>query len=170
MDTTSLIPVYTAFGGIILGAVASFFPAYFLEKIKTTAEIKAVTGAIVTEIKVSVFIAEKRKYIEGIEKILAALRNKEITGSTYQIMVSDDYRPIFKSHLDKIGLIPQEIRDDVVTFYQLVDAALCDVRPGGLIATNLCGEREFKELHDISSEAIRIGKKIIAAYFLIDQD
>jgi hypothetical protein len=163
MDTT-LVPVYTAFGGIILGAVVSFWPAYILDCLKRKAEVEAVTGAIVTEIRVSLCLVEKRRYVESIEEVLAAIRAGKIAGSSFQVMVPDDYCPIFKSHLDKIGIIPAKIRNDVVMFYQLLEAAICDVRPGGLIAANQRGEREFAELHHIATEAVRVGRKIVNAY------
>ncbi len=162
MDVNALIPVYTAFGGIILGAIVSILPAYVIERAKRNAEAKAVTRAIVTEIRVSLFLAEKRRYVEHIEEVLVALRSGKLSSSTFQVIVPEDYCPIFKANLQRIGLLPTAIRDDVVTFYQLLEAAICDVRPGGLIAARPCGEREFAELHHIASEAIRIGKKIVS--------
>lgn len=163
MDANSLIPIYTAFGGIILGAVVSIFPAYVTERLKSREEAKNVTRAIVAEVRVSLFLAEERRYLEAIERIISSLRSGKITSSTFQVIVPDDFCPIYKSHLGKIGLLPASIRDDVVTFYQLLEAATCDVRPGGLVAANPCGEKEFANLHRIASEALRVGKKIVAA-------
>jgi hypothetical protein len=164
MAEESLLPVYTAFGGIVLGAVASFVPAYILERIKRKDEVLAVTGAIVTEIRTTLFLVKKRRYIESIEATLKAIRDKRIPTSSFQIMVPEDYCPIYKSHVEKVGLIPSAYRDDVVAFYQLLEGAICDVRPGGLIASNQCGEVEFAELLEIAAEAVRIGNRILSNY------
>ena len=164
MDNATLLPVYSAFGGIILGAVATFAPAYLLERLKKKDEIAAVTGAIATEIKVTLELLAKRRYVETIEKQLADLRSGKSTGATFQVMIPDDYSPIYKSHLDKVGLLPACIRNDVVTFYQLMEAAICDVRPGGLMAANRCGEQEFAELHHIATEAVRVGNEVVRIY------
>jgi hypothetical protein len=55
-----LLPVITAFGGIILGAIVSFFPPFILERFKRKDEIKAVTCAITTAVKTTIFLIEKR--------------------------------------------------------------------------------------------------------------
>lgn len=164
MNYNILIPVFTAFGGIILGAIVSIFSAYFQERVKRSAEAKAVTLAIVTEIRVSLFLAEKRQYLERIQETLTDIQSGKIAASGFRVVVSDDYCPIFKSNLQKIGLLPSSIRDDVVAFYQLLEAAVCDVRPGGLLAENQCGEKEFSELFAIATEAMRVGKKVIGTY------
>ncbi len=163
-DTTSLLPVYTAFGGIILGSFLSIVPVYFTEHIRRKLDSKAVTSAIVTEIRVSLLLIEKRRYVQEIGKILADLRDKKITGSTYRVVVPEHYSPVFKTNVAKIGLLPDEIRDDVVMFYHLMEAAICDVRPGGLIAEKLCGEKEFSQLHDIAVNAVGVGQRVVNQY------
>jgi hypothetical protein len=163
-DTASLLPVYTAFGGIILGSLLSIVPVYFTERIKRKLDSKAVTSAIVTEIRISLLLTEKRKYVEEIGKILADLRDKKITGSTYRVVVPEHYSPVFKANVSKIGLLSDEIRDDVVMFYSLSEAAICDVRPGGLIAENMCGEKEFSQLYDIAVNAVGVGQRVVNKY------
>jgi hypothetical protein len=74
--------------------------------------------------------------------------------------VPDDYCPIYKNHLGQIGLLPEVIRGDVVAFYQQIVAVIADVRPGGMIAVNECGEDAFQELLEIVQEALIIGRRI----------
>lgn len=161
MDTNPLIPVYTALGGIIVGALASFLPAFILERLKRKIETEAITGEIVSEIRVTLYLIEKRKYLEHLETALAALRGGDVSVSVFQVMVPNDYSPIFRSHLGKLGFLPVAIRDDVVTFYHLLAAVVGDVRVGGQTAARPRGEAEVAQLHEIASEAIRIARRIL---------
>jgi hypothetical protein len=161
MTNQDILPVITAFGGIILGAVVSFFPPFILERIKRKDEIKAVTCAVTTEVETTIFLIEKRRYIDHIQSILLALRDGRLKSSTFQVIVPNDYCPIYKSHLSQVGLLPDAIRGDVVAFYQLIEAAIADVRPGGMLAENECGEDAFQQLLDIVQQARTIGLRII---------
>jgi len=159
-----LTPAYFGVAGAVLGTLASFVPTYILERLKRKHETIAVTSAIVTEVRVTLFLIEKRGYVEGIETILAALRANEYPTAKIQIFFPDDLFPIYKANLSQIGIVPAAVRDDIVRFYQLLEAAIADVRPGGHIAANECGEIPLAQLHEIVSEAISIGKKITTAY------
>ncbi|NBV24682.1 MAG: hypothetical protein EBS05_22525 [Proteobacteria bacterium] len=159
-----MIPVYTAFGGIVLGAVVSIIPAFVQDHLRRKLEIRAVTSAIVTEIKVTLLLMEKRQYVQNVERILSNLRSGQIRSATFQVVMSDERCPIYKSQISKIGLLPPKIRDDIVTFYQLLESAICDVKPGGLLASAPHGEAEFAHLYDIGTEMIRVGQKIVNAY------
>lgn len=161
MTEQELLPIYTAFGGIILGAVVSFFPPFMMERIKRRDEILAVTCAIVTEIETTIFLIEKRRYIHHVQDILLALRDGRLKSSTFHVVVPDDYCPIYKSHLAQVGLLPKAIRADVVTFYQLIQATVADVQSGGLLAECECGADAFQEFLDIVQQALVIGRRIV---------
>jgi len=160
MADQDLLPVITAFGGIVLGAVVSFFSPFILEHIKRKDEINTVTCAITTEVEMTLFLIDKRRYVHQVEAILSALRDGRLKSSKFQVIVPDDYCPIYKSHLGQVGLLPDVIRGDVVAFYQLIEAAIADVRPGGMLAENECVEDVFQQLLDIVQQALVIGRKI----------
>lgn len=161
MDNNSLIPVYTAFGGILLGAVASFFPAYFLERARLRNEAVALTEGIVTEIRVTLALLKMRRYVEDVGRIAASIQTGEVPASTFEVMVPEDFSPIYKANRARVGLLPTSIRNDVVEFHQLIEAAIADIRPGGLMAVRQCGHREFSDLLAIMTAAVRLGGKIL---------
>jgi hypothetical protein len=161
-DETSLIPVYIALGGAAVGAIATFFPTYWIESLKEKKEARITTESIVTEIEVSLFLLEKRRYLESVKYLLDRIKSEKIKGSTFRVVVPDEFCIIYKRNIEKIGLLPASIRKDVVTFHQLIEAAVCDVRPGGLMAENECGEEEFQELYDIMLEIQNTGRRIVA--------
>jgi hypothetical protein len=158
------IPLLSAFVGTILGGLVSIVTAFKIEEHKRNLEGRAVTLAILTEIRVMISLIEIRGYLKDLEKTLADLRAGTIRSSTFEIQFTQDQFPIFSSNRDKIGLLPVNIMSDVVRFYMLLEAAIADVRPGGLLAANECGEKEFAALLNITGESLRLGRNIVAAY------
>lgn len=149
-------------GGVVVGGITTFSGSFLLSWLQKREEKKAISSAILSEIRTTLQLVEARQYIEGIKEILRQLEEDEINSSTFEVIVPDDYCIIYKNNVDKIGLLPDSIRDNVVMFYQLLEAIICDVKPGGRIAAQQSGTQEFDELLRISAMMIALGEELIA--------
>jgi hypothetical protein len=156
-----LIPVLAALGGAALGMFGSFLPTYTLECFKKKEESRSTTSAILTEIRVTLELFRHRQYLNEIESILEQFRQDKTPDSTFQVVMPETCYPIFKSQVGKIGLLPEHLRDDVVTFYQFLEAVICDVKPGGTFSVPR-DKHFFECLFEISKETVRIGEQILA--------
>jgi hypothetical protein len=155
------LPVYSALGGAFIGAVSSFFPNYLIHCLKERREKKSTTLQLYAEIKASLDLIEHRKYIAHLEQVLAAFAAKKITSYSYQVQVPEDVFPIFKGNLDRLGLLDIDIQVKVVEFYQLVQAVIQDVKPGGILNAQPATESAFEEVLYISKRAIGVGVALL---------
>ncbi|MDR2982576.1 MAG: hypothetical protein LBV12_10065 [Puniceicoccales bacterium] len=150
-----------ALAGVLIGGGVTFFTQWFLEKQKIKNEARAATEAIIAEIEASLFLMEKRSYIDEVKRII---KEQEISpGALYPfvIIVPDDYCLIYKRHIEKIGLVPASIRHDIIRFYQLLEGLICDIKPGGIFSV----PREielFRHALEIAEEMTTIGKRILS--------
>jgi len=157
------LPVWSALGGAFIGAIASFFPNYLIAKRKERAEKRSTTLQLYSEIKATIEIAKHRQYIEELEKIEQAFLSNQITAYTFQIQVSDDRYPVFRSSLERLGVLDIEIQVKVVEFYQLLEAVVQDVKPGGLLNVAPAPLAAFQEALRISKLAQKLGSEILVA-------
>lgn len=156
------LPIYSALGGAFIGAVSSFFPNYLINRLKERREKKSTTLQIYAEIKASIELAEHRKYIVQLEQVVAAFAEKQITSYSYQVQVREDVFPIFRASLDRLGILDIDIQVNVVEFYQLIEAVIQDVKPGGLLNAQPASESAFVETLRISKRAREIGTNLLA--------
>lgn len=163
MDVESLFPAITALLGTVVGALASAGGGYLLERRRERSEAEAVTGAIVTEIRATLAVVRERKYLEDIEATLAKLERGELSTATFQAQLPETPYPVFKSQLGKIGVIPPSLRNDIVMFYQLLEAVICDIRPGGNIAEGAPLE-SWLQLRNLAKQAYALGTRIVERY------
>jgi hypothetical protein len=157
------LPMYSALGGAFVGAVSSFFPNYIINKIKDCNEARSTTLQIYAEVKATIELAEHRNYIQHLERVVEAFNSKQITSYTYQIQVPEDRFPIFKSSLARLGILDVNIQVKVVEFYQLLEAVIQDVKPGGLLNARPAQIEAFQEALRITKRARQVGSEILVA-------
>jgi len=161
-EQTPYLPVYSALGGAFVGAISSFFPNYLIGKLKERKEKRSTTLQLYAEVKATIELAEHRNYIQQLERVVEAFNAKQITAYTYQIQVSEDRFPIFKSSLDRLGMLEVDIQVKVVEFYQLLEAVVQDVKPGGLLNVSPASLEAFQEALRITKRAQQLGVEILA--------
>ena len=154
--------MYSALGGAFIGAVSSFFPNYILNRFKDRKEKRSTTFQLYAEIKATIELIEHRNYIQQFERVVEAFNSKQTTPFTYQIQVPEERFPIFKSSLDRLGVIDVDIQVKVVEFYQLLEAVVQDVKPGGLLNASPAPLEAFQEALRISKRARQVGAEILA--------
>jgi len=155
------LPVYSALGGAFVGAVATFIPTTITTILKEKKETKTLTLAIYAEIKAIIELIEKRSYFETTKTIVDKMEKGLRGNSTYQIIVPEEYCVVYKNNIASIGKLDSALLVKIVMFYQLIDAVIQDVKPGGLLNTAPRGVEPFKELLAIGTHMVAIGQEIV---------
>ncbi|MGD0660327.1 MAG: hypothetical protein ABSD38_19885 [Syntrophorhabdales bacterium] len=154
------IPVYAAIGGALVGAVAAIVPNMLIERFRERRATKALTDAIVCEVSALLTIIKHRRYVETMEQIVETLSSTPGSTRQFEVTISYDYFKIYHANLERIDLIDHSIRVKVVTFYQLLEAVIQDVKPGGPLASQPRTVDPFAEALSIVKLAIELGHEI----------
>jgi len=160
-EPSSYLPVYAALIGAFVGAVATFIPSYILSAIRDRHDKKSTTLRLYAEVKSTLEIMAYRGYLEQIELIVSNFEQEQCTSCIYQIQISEDNFPIYRSSLAQLGILDVDLQVRLVKFYGLLEAAIQDVKPGGLLNASPAGKNEFEELRRIVAQATHIGGEIV---------
>lgn len=154
------IPAITGLAGAFIGAVSSFIPTLITERCKQRRESAQLRASLVAEIAAIIEIAEMRKYQEGLQSVCVHLASQPPgTIFQYPVGIPDHYSRIYQANADRIGEIDSDSAKSIVTFHQLVDAVVQDVRPGGALANG--AELEgFEEAERVLAKAFKIGTNL----------
>ena len=158
------LPVIVAIGGVFVGGISTILPTYMYEARKRNYDKESVTTALLSEISALLKIIEHRKYLRGIEEVVAHL--KENTDILYQfsVRVSEHYSKIHQAHIAQIRIVKPALAVKIIEFHQLIDAVVQDIIPGGAIAEAGGDLEAFEELLAILNSAIVIGKKLTSRH------
>ena len=148
--------------GTILGVLASFFPGYWLAKRHEDQLKISVTSQLYAEIQATLRIEQHRGYINGLREIIAQFDRGEISSASYVVQVADERFPIYKANIQHLGMLDSQLQQKIVLLYQLIEAGLQDIQPGGILNATEVGREAFVELHEIFSNARHIGDEILA--------
>jgi hypothetical protein len=94
------------------------------------------------------------------EQIVETLSSTPGSTRQFEVTISYDYFKIYHANLERIDLIDHSIRVKVVTFYQLLEAVIQDVKPGGPLASQPRTVDPFAEALSIVKLAIELGHEI----------
>ena len=158
-----LLPIYTALGGAFVGAVSGIIPTTISNIIKGRKKKKSVTLAIYSEIKANLELYEHRQYLKHFKSIIEHLERNEGLTYSLKIGVSDNRFLVYKSQLENLGSLDSNIAVLVVRFYQLLEAIIQDIKPGGSLNTDDHGIDSYKQLLAISEQAYEVGHKALNA-------
>lgn len=162
IEQSPYLPMYSALGGAFVGAVSLFFPNYIISRLKDRTDKRSTTLQLYAEVKATIELAEHRNYMQQLERVVEAFNSKQISSYTYQIQVSDDRFPIFRSCLHRLGMLEVDLQIKVVEFYQLLEAVVQDVKPGGLLNASPASVEAFQEALRITRRARKLGDEILS--------
>lgn len=148
--------------GAIGGALATFVPSWLMAKHQQRELAKSTAFQIYAEIKATLEVEQHRAYIKSLREVLEAFDGKRITSWTYQVQVADERFIIYKSNLLNIGLLPPRIQGQVVLLYQLLEAIVQDIKPGGLLNAEPAGREPFAEALRLIERAKSVALEIMA--------
>jgi hypothetical protein len=115
------------------------------------------------EISATLEVVRHRGYIESFGDLLAAFDRQDISTWTYKVHVPDDRFIIFRSSLGNLGLLPPSLQGQIVLFYQLLEAVIQDIKPGGMLNAEPAGRESFAEALTLSERAKAIAEQILKA-------
>jgi hypothetical protein len=144
----------------LAGAGAAIVPNWIIDRLKERRTVKAFTDSIVCEVSAILTIIGHRRYFETIEQIEEHLRSTPGSTRKFSVVVPDNYFKIYHANLDRVNLIDSNIRVKVVTFYQLLEAIIQDVKPGGMLSSEAWGVEPFTEALSILKQAMELGHEI----------
>lgn len=156
--TLAAISALSAIGG----ALAAFFPAYWHSQLQERQLRQSVAVQLYSEIKASLQLERHRGYIASLREIVSRFDSGEIASATYQVQVTVDRFPIYKSNLAHLGKLDPSLQQKIVLLYQLLEAAIQDMQPGGLLNATQVGREPFAELLEILTAARRLGDEVLA--------
>lgn len=148
--------------GAIGGAMAAYIPNRLMAS-KQQGDLKKSTAfQIYAEIKATLEIERHRGYSDSLEKIVSAFDAKQITEFAYTVQVPDDRFLIYKANLSNLGLLPPSIQSRVVLLYQLLEAIIQDIKPGGFLNTPPATREAFAEAVQIIGRAKHVAAEVLA--------
>ncbi len=153
------IPVLSALGGALVGAMATFFPTKYLEDRKHKQFAGQVQNCILAEISALVRIIENRKYVEGMEEAVAHLRNNPTDVYTLHADIPAHYSNIYREQCLNLGVLDRIVARDIINFYQLIDAVIQDIKLDGTFSKHPSIEG-YTEALKMFKLAVKIGKNL----------
>lgn len=129
------IPVASALGGALIGGFATFLPARYFETRRERKFSEQVKRCIVAEVSTLVRIIESRKYIESIEKAIEYLKSNPEGQYTIFAEIPAHYCLVYQEQCKNLGVLEPEIAENIISFYQLIDAVVQDIKTNGTFST-----------------------------------
>ena len=160
-DSQSMLATIGALSAIG-GALTAFFPSYWLARIKEKELKQSVATQIYAELKAILKTEQHRGYIKDIREILVAFDNNEIEDYSYKVETGDERFLIYKSNLHNLGLLNPKTQGKIVLVYQLMEAVIQDIKPGGILNSDYVGRKPYQELLNIMIEIKNTVEEILA--------
>jgi hypothetical protein len=159
----SIVEMYLLMIGAIMGAVGTGVANLFVDYRRRKSESECVTQAIVAEISAHLEIIRKRNFHDTLINQISLARENKQGLHKYYAVISRDHSPVYFGNTDKLGLLNNEIRLNVVKFYQLLECVICDIQKNeGYLAINGGSQSDYEELLRIVEEATKVGEQIVS--------
>ncbi|MGY8811508.1 MAG: hypothetical protein ACKVK5_10780 [Pseudomonadales bacterium] len=117
---------------------------------------RAVRWALYAEMSALGELISRRMFIEALNGCAAQIKNGEAVAFNFQVTVPKDYNTVYLTHVAQLGSLNKRETMAVVRFYQLVDSAIADVAPTGVLAEANDNPEAFEETAKILEDAMAI--------------
>lgn len=160
---TSLSNIGAAVLGAAAGGIGVFFSTHHIERSKVDRERASILAALQAEVLALMRVVRHRRFPEVISESLSKLEKLK-PGSKVRIQsnIREDFSPVYRAHISKVGLLDAKLAGEIVTFYQLAETLAADIRPGCLLAVEGGTVQSFRELETAMRDFFEIGDKIVA--------
>lgn len=148
--------------GTVLGALAAFFPMYWHAKSQRKQLRLSVAAQIYAEIKAILQVEQHRGYISSVRDIVSALEQGAVEAWSYQVQISEARFLIYKANIQNLPLLDSSLQVKVVTLYQLMEAVVQDIKPGGILNETPAKLKQYSELLDILLNIRRLADEVLA--------
>lgn len=160
-DNTQVAAIVGALGAIG-GAIATYVPARLIARKQQDDLKKSTAFQIHAEVTATLEIERHRGYSKSFVQIVAAFDIGQISEFAYVVQVPDDRFLIFKANLSNIGILPPKVQSRVVLLYQLLEAIVQDIKPGGFLNTPPAKRSAFVEAAHILDRAKAVANEVLA--------
>lgn len=147
----------------VLGTLASFFPMYWHALVQRKQMRLSVAAQIYAEVKAVIQVEQHRGYIRDVRAAVEAFERGDINAWSYQVQISDSRFLIYKANLQNLPLLDGSLQVKVVTLYQLMEAVVEDIKPGGILNASPAGQKQFSELLKILMDIRGLADEILAS-------
>jgi hypothetical protein len=137
----------------IFTLLASLGAGHFLEHQKHKRLRAAVKTALIAEIKALKKVAIARKYLN-------LLTTSIDSATSVEILIPENYNPVYRSNVEHIGLLSEYDAQRIVTFHQYVQSVIQDVGPNGALSQKWASSESFRETRDLLKEAFNIADEL----------
>ena len=148
--------------GAIGGALATYVPNRLMAKHQQGDLRKSTAFQLYSEIKATLEVERHRGYIKSLREILVAFELQQISRGTFKVQVPEERFIIFKSNLGNLGLLPPSLQGQIVLLYQLLEALVQDIKPGGMLNAEPARKESFGEALTLSERAKSLAEQILA--------
>lgn len=155
---TAAVGVFGAIGG----ALAAYFPTRWNARHLQRELRKSTAFQLYSEIKATLEIERHRGYTKSLYAIPKAFDEQGLKEYSYQVQVPEERFIIYKSNLANLGLLPPDLQAKIVLLYQLLEALVQDVKPGGVLNDSPVGKWPFEEALTLIERAKGIAEQILA--------
>ncbi|QFT39669.1 MULTISPECIES: hypothetical protein [unclassified Vibrio] len=159
LQANEWIPVVSALGGALVGGLVTFFPTKYLEDRKQKQFALQVRNCIIAEVSALIRVIENRKYVKAIEEAVDHLRNNPTDTYTLEADIPIHYSQIYQAQCQNLGVLDRTVARDIISFYQLVDAVVQDIKPEGTFSKHPSLEAYLESL-EMFRLAVKIGKSL----------
>lgn len=147
--------------GAIGGAVAAYLPSRLMAKHQQAELRKSTAFQLYSEVRATLEVVQHRGYIESLQDLVAAFDRNEISTWTYKVQVPDERFIIYKSNLGNLGLLPPRVQGRIVLLYQLLEAVIQDIKPGGMLNVEPARRGPFAEALTLTERAKAIAEQVL---------
>lgn len=156
--TAAAVGAITAVVGVSLGHLCNIHLAS-----KQRNHLKKSTAfQIYAEVKAILEIESYRGYAAGLEEVMSDFGAGRRGDLFFMVQVPDDRFLIFKANLSNLGLLPPALQTRVVLLFQLLEAIVQDIKPGGLLNTRPLELIAFAEAVTLIGRAKRVANELLA--------
>lgn len=148
--------------GAIGGALAAYVPNRLMAQHQRKELRKSTAFQLYSEIRATLEVARHRRYLDSLKEIVDAFERDEASAWSFKVQVPDERFIIFKANLGNLGLLPPALQAQIVLLYQLLEAVVQDIRPGGILNSAPAGRAAFAEALRLSEKAMGLAEQILA--------
>lgn len=171
MFTSQMIPLWSALFGGILTISGTLILAWFNKSGDRKHEAQQLARALRGEIAASISIVEYRKYSQGLKQLSEWCLSANVIGN-YSVASREDYRVIYKSNAEKLGILPALMAEQISTLYthaasiledfKTLDEEYCGTRPVSVHATPATQAARFQQLSEMIIDNVLKAKALVA--------
>lgn len=125
------------------------------------AEAKSLQNGLVAEVKALLHLMSVREYRIFLEDLLVEMEEND-EKHEISIVIEDNFNPIFRSNIDKIGKIDKRLVGDIVTFHNVMRAMTLDFSDKSSCAEAGYDKDDVAETLRLMKEVEDVGSRIVS--------